>query len=274
MAPEQLCPNCPDGAARQVFTLPPSVRVLACRTCGLQFAAHYPEYTVADAGIYSFEYFEAPIENNAHRERVFGEMLAEIESVHPSRGRLLDIGAGEGTLLSTAAARGWQVVGTEISSAMLEHVRARKNLEIHHGVIEEIDLPEHSFDVVVLNHVLEHVRNPHATLRRIASLLSPSGVVRLEVPNLAGLSSRMKGLQSQLHLKKNPWKHYSTDHHFWFFTPETLARTLDTAGFRVHSMRAPAKQWGRKTLADHLLNGIYQHTLWGRHIVAYAHSRG
>jgi len=51
MGPEQFCPNCPDRAARLVFTLPPAVRVLACRRCGLQFAADYPEYDAADAGI-------------------------------------------------------------------------------------------------------------------------------------------------------------------------------------------------------------------------------
>ena len=266
----QTCPNCPDGPVRSLFTLPPSVEVLVCQNCHLQFAAHYPEYTDADSEIYSYDYFSPAIEENvAHRERVFAELATEIESLVPSKGRLLDIGAGEGTLIKIASARGWSAEGTEISSAMVEHAR-HTHLTMHHGAIEDIPLPEGVFDVVVMNHVLEHVRNPRTTLQRIAQLLTTNGVVRIEVPNLASISSRIKNLQSRLRIKREPWKHYSTGHHFWFFTPATLTHTLQKTGFTVLRMESPAKQWGSKGPVDRVMNGLYRHTAWGGHIVVYA----
>ncbi len=270
MTEKQTCPNCPSAPVRLVFALRPGVRVVACRSCKLQFAEEYPAYQEADEDIYSHEYFSPAIATSERRERIFAELLTEIESVLERKGKLLDIGAGEGTLLKTAAGRGWEAEGTEISSAMVRHVRDHSEITVHQGVIEDIPLSEGTYDAIVLNHVLEHVKNPRTTLERIAELLSPRGIVRIEVPNVASLSSRMKNAQSRLGLKKNPWKHYSTGHHFWFFTPATLERTLRSAGLTVISITSPAKQWGNKSLIDRMSNGVYRLTYWGGHIVAFA----
>jgi 2-polyprenyl-3-methyl-5-hydroxy-6-metoxy-1,4-benzoquinol methylase len=169
-----------------------------------------------------------------------------------------------------AERRGWNAEGTEIASAMIRFVRDDLGLTVHHGVLEDIELPSHSYDAIILNHVLEHVKNPRSTLEKVAALLKPDGVARIEVPNLAGISSRVKNVQSRLRLKKNPWKHYSTGHHFWFFTPRTLRRTLETSGLSVRMMKAPAKQWGSKGPVAILANALYNRMIWGGHLVAYA----
>lgn len=274
MTSTQACPNCRSGLVRPVFTLPAGDRVVACRECHLQFAERYPDDAEADSDIYSYAYFSPAIANAAHREKIFVALLEQVESVLKRRGRLLDVGAGEGTLLRVAAARGWQVEGTEMSSAMVRHVRDRSNLTIHHGAIEGIALSPRSFDAVILNHVLEHVRNPRTTLATIGQLLRPGGVVRVEVPNLASLSSRLKTVQSRLGLKRNPWKHYATGHHFWFFTPATLRRTIEEAGLSLVSMDAPATQWSKATVLRKAMNRLYAKTEWGSHIVAYAERKG
>lgn len=270
MNQRQTCPNCKLTPVRPVFAIGPGNDVVECAGCRLQFAEAYPEYDSADAAIYPYEYFSSAIAQNDRREKIFADLLSELESVLPKKGRLLDVGAGEGTLLKVATNNGWKAEGTEISSAMIEHVRALSPLTLHHGVLEDIQLPEDSFDAVILNHVLEHVRNPRTTLERVARLLTPDGVVRIEVPNLASLSSRFKNLQSRLRLKSNPWRHYSTGHHFWFFTPLTLRTTLRGAGLDTIVLGAPAKQWGNKSPVVRSLNGLYRITMWGGHIVAYA----
>ncbi len=269
----QVCPNCPRAAAHRMFLIGPGNAVVRCDSCQLQYAQRYPELATEGEQIYSEAYFERAIEQGKQREAVFGELLTELEQAVGRPGRLLDIGAGEGTLLVVARRRGWTAEGTEISSAMVERVRERLNLVIHHGELEQLKLQGQSYDAIVMNHVLEHVKNPKTTLESAARLLSPSGVLRIEVPNLAGLSSRAKNLQSRYHLKQSPWKHYSVDHHFWFFTPATLRRTLAGAGLEVIRILAPAKQWGHKSLADRVLNEVYGRGLWGGHLVAYARQR-
>jgi 2-polyprenyl-3-methyl-5-hydroxy-6-metoxy-1,4-benzoquinol methylase len=265
----QACPNCRPVSQQIVFVLP-GARVAACRGCGLQFAERYPTYDEADSDIYGYPYFAPSIENTDHRETIFAELLGQVESVLKRKGRLLDIGAGEGTLLRVAAVRGWQVEGTEISSAMVRHARERSNLVVRHGAVEDVEWSPQSFDAVILNHVLEHVKNPRTTLATIRRILRPDGVVRIEVPNLASLSSRVKSTQSRLGLKRHPWKHYSTGHHFWFFTLATLRHTITTAGLTLISLDAPASQWGNAGPLDKAMNALYRKTAWGGHIVAYA----
>jgi 2-polyprenyl-3-methyl-5-hydroxy-6-metoxy-1,4-benzoquinol methylase len=253
--------------------MPQGKRVVRCLGCCLEFAEFYPDYDIADVEIYGDDYFKGSIAKQRKREGIFDEMVANVESVLGWKGRLLDVGAGDGALLCAAVDRGWEVEGTEIASVMIRYVREELGLTIHQGIIEDIHLPLAAFDAVILNHVLEHVRNPKTTLEKVASLIGPDGVVRIEVPNLAGLSARAKNFQSRWKLKRKPWKHYSTGHHFWFFTPKTLARTLESAGLAVISVDAPLKQWGSKNAADRFLNYVYKKTLSGGHLVVYARAQ-
>jgi len=270
MKHKQKCPNCTDSPTRQVFIAPAGGRIVQCFRCGLQFAEDYPEIEAADIEIYGSDYFRASLEEQERRMGIFDQFVAEVESIIGRKGRLLDVGCGEGTLLFAAVERGWKAEGTEIASVMVHHIREKFGLTVHQGVLEDLELPLCSFDAIIMNHVLEHVSDPRITLEKIAELLSPGGVVRIEVPNLASLSNRWKNFQSRFGLKKNLWKHYSPDHHFWFFTPRTLKATLEEAGLSPLMIIAPAKQCGGKSSIDNLANALYRKTLWGGHLVAYA----
>ncbi|MFQ5600363.1 MAG: class I SAM-dependent methyltransferase [Candidatus Krumholzibacteriia bacterium] len=274
MSRTQTCPNCPGSAVKRVFTIRQGNRVVRCTRCDLQFAELYPDFQEADAGIYTAAYFRKAIEEQQKRQRIFSKLLAELESVLHRKGRLLDVGAGEGTLLQVATEQGWQAEGIDVASAMVRHVREELGLVMHHGVLEDVALPERCYDAVIMNHVLEHVKNPVTALQKISRLLRKDGAVRIEVPNLASLSSGAKNVQSRLKLKRNPWKHYSTEHHFWFFTPRTLKTTLETAGLTALRLEAPARQWSERGLLDRLLDSVYGRTRWGGHIVAYARPAG
>lgn len=266
----QHCPNCPEAVGRLVFETKEGRRILECGSCRLQFAEAYPDYQTAAETIYSGDYFQGSLARKTERQRHFTGLVEQLEARLGRTGRLLDVGSGEGVLLKIAADRGWQVQGTEIAAVMIDHVRKHFGFTIHEGMLEDIPLPASQFDAVVLNHVLEHVKNPRSTLQKIGELLTPDGLVRIEVPNLAGLSSRLKNLQSRLRLKSNPWKHYSTGHHFWFFTPATLRYTVLKAGLAPVLVEAPVRQWGEMSWWERTLNRIYRKTLWGGHLVMYA----
>ena len=270
MSSLQTCPNCVDKPTRPVFTISPGNRVVACTGCGLQFAERYPDIETADHEVYDAGYFENAIGKTDERTDVFNELVVEIERILGRRGRLLDVGAGDGALLAVAAARGWQAEGTEISTAMVERSRHGGGPILREGVIEDIALETEAFDAVVLNHVLEHVRNPRTTLEAVARVLRDDGLARIEVPNIASLSARGKNLQSRLRIKPNPWKHYDTGHHFWFFTVDTLAATMRAAGLAVASITTLARQWGREGRGEDVRDRLYKRTALGKHIIAYA----
>ena len=72
-------------------------------------------------------------------------------------------------------------------------------------------------------HVLEHLPDPVAQLRRIGTALKPGGIVAIEVPNYASAVARRMG---------RAWPSLEPDVHVSQFTPETLRKALDRAGLQ------------------------------------------
>lgn len=212
------------------------------------------------------------IERTVQRKESFNRLINQLESILDMKGRLLDIGAGEGTLLQVALERGWEAEGTEISPAAIGYAQKKLPVKMYQGNLEEIPLEPCSYDAVVLNHVLEHVRNPKTTLEKVAELVRNNGVVRIEVPNIASFSCRLKNVQSRLKLKRNPWKHYGTGHHFWFFTPETLRNAVEVAGLFVIKMETPPAHRGTE-LHWRIFNNFYSRSLLGGALVVFAQKK-
>ena len=87
-------------------------------------------------------------------------------------GRLLEIGCGSGERLAHFAAKGWNVQGQDVDAKAVAHARESTALPVHLGPIESLPESAGPFDAVVMNHVIEHVHDPVALLRRAAALLS------------------------------------------------------------------------------------------------------
>lgn len=95
------------------------------------------------------------------------------DALGAARGRtLLDVGSGDGTLGSAWTDAGWAVAACEPEETMREVSRRRHPLvEVVDGGLPDLPFDAGSFDVVVANFVLNHVRSPRtaaAELRRVA----------------------------------------------------------------------------------------------------------
>jgi SAM-dependent methyltransferase len=109
-----------------------------------------------------------------------------------TRGRVVEVGCGDGALLAELAARGFahELAGFDISRAAVDIVRDRDipgltRAETFDGA--RLPLAERSFDLALLFHVLEHVPEPAALLAEAARV---SSAVVLEVPLEENLSAR------------------------------------------------------------------------------------
>ena len=122
-----------------------------------------------------------------------------------------------------ARALGWHVVGVEVDEAAAAKAR-RFSEEIHVGDVLEAPFAPGRFDVVTAFHVLEHVPDPVAVLRRTLSWLAPGGLLIVEVPNAGGLGAAVFG---------RAWSGLELPRHLSHFTPETLTRAVEQAGGRV-----------------------------------------
>lgn len=99
----------------------------------------------------------------------------------------LDVGAGEGWALSFFKEKGWQCTGLDFSRFGCQTHNPACLSDLVTGDIYEnlVSLMEEkrSFDVILLDNVLEHVLEPLALLVKLRGLVRPGGILVLEVPN-------------------------------------------------------------------------------------------
>jgi arsenite methyltransferase len=101
---------------------------------------------------------------------------------------VLDLGCGAGTDLLIAAqmtGADGRVIGIDMTSSMLERARAGAeatglaNVELHHGLIEDLPLADESVDVVISNGVIDLVPDKDAVFAEIDRVLRPGGRLQL-----------------------------------------------------------------------------------------------
>jgi SAM-dependent methyltransferase len=141
-------------------------------------------------------------------------------------GRLLDIGCGSGVVLSVMARHGWVAEGTELSWVAAERLR-QEGFQVHVGDLEQLNLREGSFDVVILSEVVEHLLEPRLALARARDLLRPGGALYLTTPNFDALSRWVLGAR---------WRIISPAEHLCYFTPKSLRRLLFHVGLHPLSV--------------------------------------
>ena len=99
-------------------------------------------------------------------------------------GRVLDVGCGAGgALVALARAGKWEVCGLELDVEAARRAAAQ-GFNVRQGDLVDTDFEPASFDLIRMGHVIEHVRDPLATLRRAWELLKPGGTLFGETPNI------------------------------------------------------------------------------------------
>lgn len=87
------------------------------------------------------------------------------------RGRVLDLGCGDGSFVNVCKKRGIEAAGVDIKDGI--------NFEI-----DRLPYKENYFDIIVLNSVIEHLYNPSNILQEIRRALRPAGTIVIISPNL------------------------------------------------------------------------------------------
>jgi ubiquinone/menaquinone biosynthesis C-methylase UbiE len=112
----------------------------------------------------------------------------------PRGSRVLDVGCGDAGVLIAFAERGARAAGIELDEKSLHRGRIRAEehgveVDLRQGVAEALPWEDASFDLVILDNVLEHVRDREQTLREIRRVLRPEGLLYLVTPKPFSLYS-------------------------------------------------------------------------------------
>ncbi|KKQ75709.1 MAG: Methylase involved in ubiquinone/menaquinone biosynthesis [Candidatus Woesebacteria bacterium GW2011_GWB1_38_5b] len=208
--------------------------VIKCRNCDLvrlkgNFSISYNHY-YRDSDYHSYDrYFK----------NIFYKRYKFIAK-YTLPGKVLDVGASTGIFLEIFKDHGWEVRGVEPSSSA--EVAQRKGIKMYRTQFEKLDLEKNNYDLIILNHSLEHVRNPLAFMKKVKGLLKKNGVVYVEVPNFASLESM---------IAKKAWRYLLPNEHIYQFTPETLGRLIEAVGLKVVSNKTYAGLFALESLFFH-----------------------
>lgn len=144
--------------------------------------------------------------------------------------RVLDVGCAAGFFLRVCRELGHDGYGVEISRPIAEAAATALGADrVWIGDLESAIArgPEgvfapHSFDLVTMWDVVEHVPDPQTLLRQARGLLAPDGLLVVETQNVQSRFAKTLGPR---------WQHYKHEEHLYHFDPTTARTLLDQAGF-------------------------------------------
>ena len=108
------------------------------------------------------------------------------------KGRLLDIGCGSGNFLNISNVLGMEAYGIDISTD-IKNASFKDGVKIYNQDIEQFDFPKNYFDVITLNHVLEHLPHTHKILKKLKKIIKPRGTIIIQIPSSTSLNSLIFG---------------------------------------------------------------------------------
>ncbi|HEU4878801.1 MAG TPA: methyltransferase domain-containing protein [Gemmatimonadaceae bacterium] len=113
---------------------------------------------------------------------------------HVEGASVLDVGCGDAGALIAFAEQGAKCAGIECFDTSLERGRLRAadhgvEVDLKKGVAESIPYPDATFDLVMLDNVLEHVTDRPLTLREVKRVLKPGGLLYMVTPKPFSLYS-------------------------------------------------------------------------------------
>lgn len=234
---------CPDCGGTEVVTLPRASKdawqVGRCGGCGFVFLRNPVDYTALEEDFAWETTFWAedaqrrkargPLKRLAARVRAIGYRVRGARIMQRYHrllgpGRILDIGCGDVVRFEAP----FVPHGIELSRALAAKadaiMRDRGGQCLQGPGAERIfDWPEGHFDSVMMHSYLEHETDYPRLLQGCFRALRPGGRAFIRVPNFSAWNRSLSG---------NSWPGFRYPDHVNYFTPATLRRAVERAGFR------------------------------------------
>lgn len=161
-----------------------------------------------------FEKLYQIVKRNAIRKKV--ALLSKFNQ----KGKVLDIGAGTGDFLVAAKNEGWNITGIEPSTKAKE-IAISKGVSFSDSLE---NLEDHTFDVITMWHVLEHVPDLDFQMQQLKRLLKPNGTIIIAVPNFKSYDANHY---------KSFWAAYDVPRHLWHFSKTAIEKLFANQNMKL-----------------------------------------
>ena len=209
------------------------LRTVACIGCGVLRSDPLPSQRQLDQ-FYGEQHrkaykgvFRPRLKHVVRNGRLAAQRLREISARMELRGKALDVGCG-GEWVYLAGLAGLETSGVELDPRYAAFGRESYGVDIREGGVDRCAAGPESLDLVTMFHVLEHLRDPVAAMRRALGWLAPNGRLVVEVPNIAAR-------------RQHPAKRFH-EAHLYNFTVDSLSAAGRRAGGRILDVRLDASE--------------------------------
>jgi len=227
------------------YAVPRQSNYFECTDCG--FVMQIPKVPAAEIpSLYPDDY----LAYSKPKSSVFGalkraivardarKVLAVAKSPAP---RILEVGCGNGSLLESILEINPKasVCGIDIKDLGLS---ANPRIDFHLGQIEEVDLPDGSFDAIYCSNLIEHVVDPVGFIEHMRRLLRPGGGALVITPNHLSLDRYVFGRR---------WGGYHYPRHLTLFNHRNVVTAMRIGGLETERVSG-AYAWWAISLANSL----------------------
>lgn len=215
--------------SKDFFLTQEDFAILKCDHCGLLFTNPRPAPDVIGRYYKSDEYYSHQQNTKGLVPRIY-EKVKTINLKNKVKmaigglpqGRLLDIGCGVGDFLVQVKKSGWEVAGIEPSNDAKAIAQTRLGFKPL-DPSSYASLPDHSFDVITMWHVLEHVDDLKSQTSELLRLLKPGGRLIIALPNYQSFDCQYYN---------DKWAAWDLPRHLNHFSPECIHEIIESVGFK------------------------------------------
>jgi 2-polyprenyl-3-methyl-5-hydroxy-6-metoxy-1,4-benzoquinol methylase len=203
----------------KVFKNYEGILIYKCLNCGV--LKTIPDKNVKLVQESRFEYYE---KNKKKFVEIFKPIVETIKK-YKKNVQVLDVGCSSGILLEMLKRQGFNIYGLEPDKKA--YIRAKKKFKnkIFNCKLQDfLRTNRLKFDVIIYNHVLEHIQNPIIELKLVKKALKSNGIFVLGLPNTSNIF---------FWLRKKYWESLMPNEHIWHFSKKQIIKLLKRNRYKV-----------------------------------------
>lgn len=214
---------------------------IKCKDCGLIWRS--PD-SMEIAQDYNESYFISKkySRNRKHKIQKSKWLIQVVRSFHPDIKCLLETGCSLGNTLEAAKDLGIEHLGIDISPYAVEYCKS-KGLNASDKTIGEVLESGIRYDLIFMQHALEHFPDPFEVLKQCHSLLNKDGIILIMVPNSNYYRAENKREKHRFYNLKGVGAE-----HYVYFNYKSLLKVLSSVGFKLLQKNYPLFIRGTDTI--------------------------
>lgn len=159
---------------------------------------------------------------------VIRRRLSFFKQVFKTAGAILELGCGDCSLIKDIKNRYPKCSVTGVDLFVPPHIVIQcqmMGIDIIEADAETLSFQENTYDLIIMNQLIEHLRFPDQLLDKTFKALKPGGTISIETPNLDGYDRKI--------FRQSFWGGYYFPRHMNLFSTETINRLLAAKGLKV-----------------------------------------